>query len=849
MSWMEDLVSRALQDEYLNELIIKLEMKYGYNFFMVAMQIELSDKEYYDILRFADILCRSERAEARNKAYKIMTLLYDEYKEDIQFRYCSNTVFTKLGNFPAINLTIGETETYDTTEVALEKAVKKTYQEAPQEGMFFTDMQYKLFEQLKNNNHFSFSGPTSFGKSFVMEAFIQYIVSERHGIDNVVILVPTRALINQVVSKLRDQIQNDKYKILSHPALPVILKNKNFKYIFVFTPERWIAYLAEKNNPAITYMFIDEAHKIIAQKDSRAPLYYHAILLAERKSIKLYFASPNVPNADVFLELFEKSTEEKMIIQEAPVAQNRFFVDFIDNKVVMFSDIGNEIVLPIKLTKEQRYLGKIIERLGEDSKNIIYCNTIEDTISFAIGFARHLPEKKDERIDLLIEMIKKYIHKEYYLIDCLKKGVAFHFGRLPQRVREQVERLFSDKVIDYIFCTSTLLEGVNLPAKNIFILNNAIGSRKFSDIDFWNLAGRAGRLNKELCGNIICIRAEDKKNRWDNPQKDLEVVRNKKINKVEPTIIKGEKNFYQNIGKSLENKDFTRKQPTQIEKDIWNHYANILFVHEISKDDSILVSNFLKKNISANQILNKVEKENQIPINVLEQCSMIKPYYQNYIWNQVKEKRAFPDEVTVENCQRVLKELYQYYNWEQEESGGHNPLVRDEARLSYFTVLIYTWMKETPLNLIISNLIRYYTNKGIIWNRNEYGRFDNRNRAHINLIINNIIADIDNVLRFKLKNYFLNYYLIVLNKYGKDVAGDNWADYLEYGTTNPLTIEIQNIGLPRHIATIIIEEYSECLIVEQGEITDFDSELLRTTMDKEVYKDEYEELKTIFKWD
>ena len=76
----------------------------------------------------------------------------------------------------------------------------------------------------------------------------------------------------------------------------------------------------------INYLFVDKAHKIIAEKDSRSPLYYHAILLAERKSIKLYFASPNIPNADVFLQLFEKSVDEQMIIRESPVSQNRFLL-------------------------------------------------------------------------------------------------------------------------------------------------------------------------------------------------------------------------------------------------------------------------------------------------------------------------------------------------------------------------------------------------------------------------------------------------------------------------------------------------------------------------------------------
>src|SRR5699024_12715539 len=49
-------------------------------------------------------------------------------------------------------------------------------------------------------------------------------------------------------------------------------------------------------------------------------------------------------------------------------------------------------------------------------------------------------------------------------------------------------------------------------------------------------------------------------------------------------------------------------------------------------------------------------------------------------------------------------------------------------------------------------------------------------------ILNNLISDIETVLRFKIKNYFLNYYLIVSEKIGKEKAGENWAEYLEYGT-------------------------------------------------------------------
>lgn len=46
---------------------------------------------------------------------------------------------------------------------------------------------------------------------------------------------------------------------------------------------RLISYLAEPGNPKIDYMFIDEAQKIVAQKDARSPLYYHAVLQAREE--------------------------------------------------------------------------------------------------------------------------------------------------------------------------------------------------------------------------------------------------------------------------------------------------------------------------------------------------------------------------------------------------------------------------------------------------------------------------------------------------------------------------------------------------------------------------------------
>ena len=49
--------------------------------------------------------------------------------------------------------------------------------------------------------------------------------------------------------------------------------------------------------------------------------------------------------------------------------------------------------------------------------------------------------------------------------------------------------------IKYCFCTSTLLEGVNVPVDNLFVFDHKKGLSDLSVIDAFNLMGRAGRVS------------------------------------------------------------------------------------------------------------------------------------------------------------------------------------------------------------------------------------------------------------------------------------------------------------------------------------------------------------------
>lgn len=833
MSLIEELSEKSINDEYFRELFSKAELLSAYNFFHIK-ENNINEKELLDLLRFADILSRSRNADAQNKAYKIISLLVGNYKDESVFRAFANSVLTKLGNFPALKFleVDGYSDENPSLELIFEKYTKEIFQKTPGSSLVFTDSQYKIFESLKNSNHYSFSGPTSLGKSFILNSFIRHLIEVQKVNENIVILVPTRALINQTLLQLKKEFSNIKeYRILSHPTVPESFRFEGARYIFIFTPERLVAYLADTCNPKVGYLFVDEAQKVVAEKDSRSPLYYHAILQAERKSIKLYFASPNIPNPDVFLSLFDKSTEESINITSSPVAQNRYFLDLLEQHCRLLSDLGDEKDIPVNFSN--RNFSDWLKLLSDNQSSLIYCNTKTDTIQYALSVSASLPYKNDERIDEVVSVIKEHLHEKYYLVDCLKKGIAFHFGNLPQRIREKVEILFVEKAIDYVFCTSTLLEGVNLPAKNIFILSNAIGLSKFTDVDFWNLAGRAGRLTKELSGNIICTRVEYKKNRWKNPEKDLTVVKNKSISPISPSIINGKKKFFENVEAALTESDFTRKNTTDDERKVWSHYANIALIHEIRQEDSTLRSNFISKKDGSEKVLRDMSLQNEVPEKILSSYSIIKAKYQNRIirYNGLEELTLSSD-ISYKSVLQALETLCDFYSWDKEEVGGRNPMYRSRESLKYYAVLMSNWMDSTPLSRMISTAIDYYTKNGHIWDVDQLIDFNPKDKYQINLVINEIISNIDNILRFKLKNYFGNYYELLAEKLGEESAGKNWAEYLEYGTTDSRIIELQNIGIPRHLASYLLKNYHQYFKFYQGALVEVEKDNLLKVMDQ-----------------
>ncbi len=852
---IQKLADKTNNDEYLKKLIYKLEQNYSLRIINNNSKITLSEFELNNLLRFSDILCRSNNPKHRNLSLKIISLIleFNELKNLEYVKAIATNTLIKLGNFPSLNI-ISNNENYlNIEEIKIDFLLKSIAHSSPL-GKTFTDGQYKVFDELTKNNHFSFSGSTSFGKSYIFEAFTKYLIENHNCADNIAYIVPTKALINQVINSLNGIISENSYKIISTPKIPKIFINENTKYIFVFTAERLISYFLESNNPKIDYLFVDEAHKLLKRNDTRTPLLYHALVMAKRKSVNIYFASPNIPNSEIFLKLINNSTEECLSIIDSPVTQNRFFIDSINNKSYMISEYGEDILFP-KLpfeTNEINNLKLILENYSENRQSIIYCNTIEKTIQTAIKLANKYPQKKNNKLQVLINLINEKVHSQYYLKKCLEKGIAFHFGGIPEEIKFQIEKLYKENLINYLFCTSTLLEGVNLPAKNIFILSEKIGNGKMDSIDFWNLAGRAGRLTKDLSGNIFCVNLFNQEGYWKTENK-IQILRNKKIEKKEPQLISNRNgNLYKNIANYYENKEYTNKKLSIEQKKSIEMYGNILMFHYSINSDSILKDKFLDSETQSLSVLKKTNKALKLPSEILANSVDINFKTQNTIF--INKTPSFPSNTSYQDCLTILEILYEQYNWAQTENKGRKPMIKKRSQLKYYATVMESWINSKPLKILIQKSINYFYNNGNpkdLYIRQEDGierpeKFNIKDEYHINKVINDVVYTIENILRFKIKNYTSNYQLLLKAKH-QEVKLD-WERFIEYGTTDNRIIEIQDLGFPRNIAIFLKTHYFNTFFEENGIIIGINKSILKENFDIHKYSKEYEEISYYIDW-
>lgn len=346
--------------------------------------------------------------------------------------------------------------------------------------------------------------PTSYGKS---ELIVEKVLLNLN--KKICILVPSKALLAQTKKRL---INNEKIfkhfkKIVTHPEL---YSSADTNVLAVLTQERLQLILNKFPNDSFDLVLIDEAHNVFVD-DERAILLCQVLLILKKRNrgVNFNFFSPFIYNTDnLKIRHLTLSFHSEKISEQ--LKTEKFYIYYGNNrKTQNKGELNKKLVLfdqylntSFDLTVEQNYLDNydfIIKNSGK--KNIIYINSPVKTENFSLRFIKKLPllEKIKESPEYIA--IKNYIHKDYYLLKCIERGVVYHHASMPDIIKLYVEKIFSeDKNFKYIITTSTLLEGVNIPADKMFLLDLYKGRSLFTSSMFKNLIGRVCRF-KEIFDN------------------------------------------------------------------------------------------------------------------------------------------------------------------------------------------------------------------------------------------------------------------------------------------------------------------------------------------------------------
>jgi len=497
---------------------------------------QLSDDEIRILVGYASMLSTSSEVIDRTHSYEIATRLIElRGTNSPSLVAVADIILSRIGNFPGRGL-LRKRYSEDMIPHApfrlwLERATREIENSVTHfEGndIALTDFQFKLFDALDQSSSVSVSAPTSAGKSFVMGLDLIRRL-KKGGPACVVYLVPTRALIREVSTKLREHLRKAGLGAVPVRSVPFPIDKEKAQQgaVYVLTQERLMSLLhSAQGKPWVTTLVVDEAQGI--QDGSRGIILQSAIEATLRyfPTVEIFFASPLIKNPEYLLSLFGRYQGEVSFIETlSPVSQNLILVSQVRNKknhakfeVLLQNeklDLGiRDLGFPLRAGKFKQHAALARAVTRDDEATILYANRAADTESLAEALIEELPEANhpDQKIVEFVEFLRNEIHSEYPLIKMLPHGVAFHYGDMPAIVRARVEDLFKEGILKFVCCTSTLLQGVNLPARHIIIEDPKRGSgNAMLRRDFLNLAGRAGRLLNEFHGNIWCVRPTE----WD----------------------------------------------------------------------------------------------------------------------------------------------------------------------------------------------------------------------------------------------------------------------------------------------------------------------------------------------
>lgn len=494
---------------------------------------------------------KSECDESTIARMKNLICYLSEHKKNYQgseedknrLDYIIYTACVKMRTFGYNRLNGFKAEDFigDNLSEVKENAILKYYGTAT--GFVLDRLQKDVLDSYEENNQKLFlSAPTSFGKTFLLK---QIIYNNYKKYNNIVIVLPTVALLMEVTEDLNLFLKQSKlfYHIHNSIYRDLEISEKN---IFVLTPERVLRMLAIFPDITVDFFFYDEIYKIdeditvecdddspnnISLEDNsyqnerttnhRACAFRLALYYLLEKSNSCYISGPFIKIDKLksgFKNMLLRYGIGTMEIHFEPTLKNK--IDFHGQTFRIQSPIENEA---IKTTEKDKFnkLHFIVNKLNITKYNsaIVYCLYPSHTEKNARKYCEKLPIDDNKLINMFVDHVSRNFNCKYGrgknsieawdFIYALKRGIGIHNGKFPKYFQREIMSLFNQKQMPLLFCTSTIVEGVNTNAKTVIVYHNPSGENDAGKrFLLLNINGRAGRYLRHFVGNIVYLNRE-----------------------------------------------------------------------------------------------------------------------------------------------------------------------------------------------------------------------------------------------------------------------------------------------------------------------------------------------------
>ena len=423
---------------------------------------------FEECARINGLIENSNKAEARSL---VINLLDKLQREQIEYTPLVNHLIREVGLYPYIDCNTALWE----DQVVVEAFKANVGEEKP---VTLHSAQSRVLKRLLAGDNIAVSAPTSFGKSFIIDAFIAIRKPE-----NVVIIVPTIALADETRRRIEHKFSRH-YKIITTTDATLAEAN-----IFIFPQERSFAYIGKLEK--IDMLIVDEFYKVSSMfDDERSSSLLSAIIELGKISRQKYYLAPNIHK-----------------IADNVFTQGMQFMRLVDFKTVITKSAKIYERLKEGENRDEfkkHYLVDILHKTK--SKTLVYAGSYGNINKVADILANSLTPKNTTLLKDFNDWLKVNYGQDFSLCKLCERGVGVHNGKMHRSLSQIQIKLFEvDNGLDTVISTSSIIEGVNTQAEQVIVWSNKNGSNKFDYFTYRNIIGRAGRMFKYFVGKVYLL--------------------------------------------------------------------------------------------------------------------------------------------------------------------------------------------------------------------------------------------------------------------------------------------------------------------------------------------------------